>query len=117
MNNRNEELGNEPILIAKFYLNKNVELFKESPKEGLKMNNAQDFKIPTMQTIDETAKLTGVAASFIRQLAKNKEIFCIQSGNKYLINFEKFIEFLNTSKGMTKTKSKTNKYDIEPINL
>lgn len=56
----------------------------------------EEMKIPTMLSIPDTAKRTGLAKSYIRQLCWDRKISFVKSGSKYLVNFEKFIEFLNT---------------------
>ena len=53
------------------------------------------IKIPTMLTIKETAKRTGLAEGFIRKLVLNHEIVFVRTGKKYLVNFEKFADYLN----------------------
>ncbi len=52
---------------------------------------------PTMLTIKETAKRTGLAVHYIRQLCLQDKIVYRKAGAKYLINYEKFIEYLNES--------------------
>lgn len=56
--------------------------------------------IPTMLTINETAQKTGIAKYRIRKLCENGEIVALKAGRKWLINCEKFIEFLNTNKSL-----------------
>lgn len=56
----------------------------------------QEIKVPTMLSIKETAKITGVAEYYIRQLVAENEICFVKAGKKYLINLEKFVEYLNT---------------------
>jgi len=51
--------------------------------------------IPEMLSINETAKRANVAEYFVRRLVKSGKILHIKSGVKVLINWEKFIEFLN----------------------
>jgi len=51
--------------------------------------------IPTMLTIRETSNRTGVSYDAIRKLCLQDKIVYIRAGKKYLINFEKFCEFLN----------------------
>lgn len=51
--------------------------------------------IPTMLTIKETASRTGVSYDFIRKLCLSRKIVHVRAGTKYLINFEKFVDFLN----------------------
>lgn len=50
---------------------------------------------PKMATINETAKLTGLAKYYIGQLALNNKIKHVRAGKKILINIEKLIEYLN----------------------
>lgn len=50
---------------------------------------------PTMLTIKETAKRAGLAEHYIRQLCVQNKIVYRKAGAKYLINYEKFIEYLN----------------------
>lgn len=57
---------------------------------------SEDFKVPTMLSIKQTAKTTGVAECYIRQLVAENEICFVKAGRKYLINLEKFVEYLNT---------------------
>ena len=52
--------------------------------------------IPTMLTINQTAERSGLAMHYIRQLCLQGKITYCLAGNKYLINFEKFVEYLNT---------------------
>lgn len=52
--------------------------------------------IPQMMTIRECSEKTGVSYDYIRKLCMNRKIIHIRAGTKYLINFGKFIEYLNT---------------------
>ena len=82
-------------------------------------NNVLEFKIPTMLTIKETAEVTKMAEHHVRQLAISGKIVCVKTGKKYLINLEKFIDYLNTSLGDTvfNTNQKSdNKYGIKTVN-
>ncbi len=54
------------------------------------MNN-----IPTMLTVREAAKKTGISERYLRQLCREDKIVYVQCGVKSLINLEKLIEFLN----------------------
>lgn len=51
---------------------------------------------PTMLTIKQTAERTGLAVHYIRQLCLQGKIVYRKAGNKFLINYERFIDFLNT---------------------
>ena len=51
--------------------------------------------IPTMVTIKEAAKKTGLSYYYNRKLCLEKKVVHITAGRKVLINEEKFINFLN----------------------
>ena len=53
------------------------------------------INIPTMLTIKETAKKTGLAELYIRQLVLKNEICYIKAGRKYLVNLEKLVDYLD----------------------
>jgi len=48
-----------------------------------------------MLTIKELAQKTGISEHLIRKLCKTNQIKHIKSGVKYLINYERFIDYLN----------------------
>lgn len=48
-----------------------------------------------MLTIKQTAEKTNLPYELIRKLCLQNKIIFIKSGSKYLINFEKFIDYLN----------------------
>jgi len=81
--------------------------------------NIVELKIPTMLTVKETAQRTGMAEFYIRSLATTNRIVHIRCGKKYLINLEKFIEYLNTSLGTDETdiQQHDNGYGIRPIKV
>lgn len=54
-----------------------------------------EYKIPTMITIEEVSERTGLTTRFIRECVKEDKIVYIMVGRKVLVNFEKFIDFLN----------------------
>lgn len=51
--------------------------------------------IPEMITIKETATRTGLSYEFIRKLCLNNEIVHVRTGKRYLVNFNRFIDYLN----------------------
>lgn len=53
-------------------------------------------KIPQMGTIKKTAQLFGLPEYFVRQKAISGEIVAVKAGRKYLINVDRFAEYLNT---------------------
>lgn len=51
--------------------------------------------IPEMISIREVAQRTNLSDRFIRKLCKEDRITYVMSGRKYLINWQKFLQFLN----------------------
>lgn len=54
-------------------------------------------EIPRMETIKATAKLFGLPEHFIRQKVISGEIVSVKAGCKYLVNVDRFAEYLNGS--------------------
>ena len=52
--------------------------------------------LPRMRTIQQIADETGFSYRYISGLCKTNKIVHIRVGVKYFINFDKFIEYLNT---------------------
>ena len=51
--------------------------------------------VPVMLTISETAKRANMSEYGVRRLVKQGKITHIKMGVKYLINWERFVQFLN----------------------
>lgn len=51
--------------------------------------------VPVMLPIKAVSEKTGVSYDAIRKLCLRKEIAFIRCGNKYLINLNRFIDYLN----------------------
>jgi len=75
-----------------------------------------DFNVPQMKTVNEAAKITGLAKYHIRQLALQNKIKHVRAGKKILINIDKLIEFLNESNGEAEKKP-SNKFSIEAVKV
>lgn len=58
--------------------------------------NSTVTNIPKMRTIKEIVAETGLAYCHVRSLCLENKVVHIKAGNKYLINLDKFIEYLNT---------------------
>ena len=54
---------------------------------------------PRMMTIKEAAKASHLAENYLRYLCKTGSIVFVKAGNKYLINYEKLLAFLNGCDG------------------
>lgn len=51
--------------------------------------------IPTMKTLKEAAQITGLSYDYLRKLCLQGKIVYVRAGNKFLLNMEKLVEFLN----------------------
>lgn len=72
--------------------------------------------IPRMETVKTTAKMFGLAEHFVRQLVLSGKIVAVKTGRKYLVNVDKFAEYLNSAKVADITAVDTeNNNGITPI--
>lgn len=53
---------------------------------------------PRMETIKNTAKLFGLPEHLVRQKVLNGEVVAISAGRRYLVNVDKFADYLNSNK-------------------
>lgn len=69
----------------------------ETPERFYSKEHAisKPYEIPEMLTIRETAARTGLSYDFIRKLCLQRRIVFIRTGTKYLVNYDRFIDFLN----------------------
>ena len=74
---------------------KNVD-FSEILAERIETVGDIDILIPTMLTIGEVAERTGLAKHYVRKLVLDNQIHYIKAGRKYLINYEKLIQYLDS---------------------
>lgn len=54
--------------------------------------------VPRMETIKNTAKLFGLPEHLVRQKVLSGEVVAISAGRRYLVNVDKFAEYLNSNK-------------------
>ena len=52
-------------------------------------------QLPKMKTLKEMSELTGLPYAMLRNLCMQNKIVYIRTGKKYLINYDRFIDFLN----------------------
>lgn len=71
--------------------------------------------IPHMETIKNTAKLFGLAEYFVRQKVLNGEIVAVKAGRKYLVNVDKFAEYLNTAYEGAEQEEPEKVHGITPV--
>lgn len=58
--------------------------------------NERKIELPTMLSIQETVELTGFSDYAVRLLIKSNKVVYIKNGNKYLINYDSLVSYLNT---------------------
>lgn len=51
---------------------------------------------PEMLTLNETSLRSGLPYGYIRKLCLQGKIVHIRTGVKYLVNYDRFVDFLNT---------------------
>lgn len=54
-------------------------------------------KIPHMEGIRKTAELFGLPVHFVRSKVASGEVIAVRAGRRFLVNVDKFAEYLNTS--------------------
>lgn len=73
-----------------------------------------------MNTIDQTHKRAveeglGVSKNFIRQSVINGSLPCVRAGNRYLINWTNFLQFLETPQLIQQSESQAKVGGIRPV--
>ena len=71
--------------------------------------------IPTMLTVKETARRSGLAEYYIRKLIAERKIVFVKAGKKYLVNFERLADFLNEGEAPEEEAEEKNYIGITPI--
>ena len=66
--------------------------------------------VPVMKTIEETAQYFGLPKYFCRRAVMEGKVVYVRTGKKYLINTEKFAEWLNTGEQISEPISEDIKY-------
>ena len=74
-----------------------------------------NIRIPRMRTIKETAELFGLPVHFVRQKVNDGEIVAVRAGRRFLVNIDRFAEYLNSN--TIPQESEANSGKIQPIAL
>lgn len=64
-------------------------------ESGVVFEETEPKCLPKMKTINEMVELTGLPYTFFRGLCVQNKIVYIKTGKKYLINYDRFIDYLN----------------------
>lgn len=74
-----------------------------------------DFSIPHMATINETAQMFGISSYFVRKLVRSGKVIAVKTGRKYLVNVDKFADYLNSCTVRTDDPQEITGSAIKPI--
>ena len=75
----------------------------------------REISIPRMETINATAKMFGLSPYFVRNKVRSGEVVAVKAGCKYLVNVDKFAEYLNTHIERVDEKETEAPHGIQPI--
>lgn len=67
----------------------------------------EQFTPPRMETIKATAELFGLPVHFVRQKVTSGEVVAVRAGRKFLVNAERFGEYLNNCRIAPEQEEKT----------
>lgn len=59
--------------------------------------SAPIFTPPRMETIKKTAELFNLPVHFVRTKVTSGEVVAVRAGRRFLVNVDKFAEYLNSS--------------------
>lgn len=91
----------------------------QSQKDDIHVKVSPRPALPHMVTIKELAaeckeKGISVTEHFIRRLCVEDKICCVKAGSKYLINYDRFVDFLNGGEEQTGEEREASR-GIQPI--
>lgn len=55
-----------------------------------------EIKVPRMETIKVTAQIFNLPVHFVRCKVASGEVVAVRAGKRFLVNVDKFAEYLNT---------------------
>ncbi|MBS7397442.1 MAG: helix-turn-helix domain-containing protein [Ruminiclostridium sp.] len=73
-----------------------------------------NIRIPRMRTIKETAELFDLPVHFVRQKVNDGEIVAVRAGRRFLVNIDRFAEYLDSNTIPQESKADSG---IQPIAL
>ena len=73
-----------------------------------------NIRIPRMRSIKETAELFDLPLHFVRQKVSSGEVVAVRAGRRFLVNIDKFAEYLDSNTIPQKSKANSG---IQPIAL
>lgn len=71
--------------------------------------------IPRMETIKKTAELFGLPVHFVRCKVSSGEVVAVRAGRRFLVNVDKFAEYLNSTRIQPESGTESGACRVEPI--
>ena len=71
---------------------------KTAGAQGKDRKIMDENKIPRMESIRRTAEIFSLPVHLVRQKVSSGEVVAIKAGRKFLVNVDKFAEYLNSCK-------------------
>lgn len=59
--------------------------------------SAPEFIPPRMETIKRTAEIFNLPVHFVRTKVNNGEVVAVRAGKRFLVNVDRFADYLNSS--------------------
>ena len=75
------------------------------------------LKIPRMETIKATAALFNLPVHFVRSKVASGEVVAVRAGKRFLVNVDKFAEYLNSSTITPESNEAAKSGRVYPIEL
>lgn len=76
-----------------------------------------EIKIPRMETIKTTAALFNLPVHFVRCKVASGEVVAVRAGRRFLVNVDKFAEYLNSSTITIESNEAAIEGKVYPIDL
>lgn len=80
--------------------------------------NEKNLIIPRMESIKRTAEIFGLPVHFVRSKVSSGEVVAVRAGRRFLVNVDKFAEYLNNSTiASSQTDESVKDCRVSPIDL
>lgn len=77
----------------------------------------KNFTVPHMENIKKTAEIFGLPEHFVRAKVASGEVVAVRAGKRFLVNVEKFAEYLNTTTVATKENENSTSITMQKIEI
>ena len=77
----------------------------------------KNYTVPHMENIKKTAEIFGLPEHFVRSKVASGEVVAVRAGKRFLVNVEKFAEYLNSSTITTPPNDDISANNMPKINI